>query len=323
MHIIDKILRREEFRKHPPVLVDIGAAGVIHQKWRSIASYSVCIAFDADSREMGYVVKESSGFRKLYVYNCIVTAEEGREKSFYLTDFPQCSSLLRPQALLLQPWVFAPYFDVQQTVTLKTVTLPQILKELQINKIDWFKTDSQGTDLRLFKSLGAEMIQRVLAAEFEPGIIDAYEGEDKLWSLIAFMEDKPFWMSDIEIKGVQRFNLARHFGVLSDIEEKILRYTGKISPCWGEVTYLNTIVPDADYLDKRDYLLGWVFAIIEKQYGFALELAQTGYRKFDDPLFLELKGYAISRIRKRTILALFFKIRNAIKYFSARFGLGI
>jgi hypothetical protein len=71
MTLIRKILSRNEFREQPPVLLDVGASGSIHPKWTAIAPYSVCIAFDADNREMGYVVRESSGYLKLYVYNHI------------------------------------------------------------------------------------------------------------------------------------------------------------------------------------------------------------------------------------------------------------
>ncbi len=58
--------------------------------------------------------------------------------------------------------------------------------------IDGYKTDSQGTDLRIFNSLPKEIINKILLAEFEPGIIDAYQGEDKLHHLLAHMEKEPF-----------------------------------------------------------------------------------------------------------------------------------
>jgi len=207
MNIIDKILSRSEFAENPPVLLDIGASGEIHPKWRRIAPYSVCIAFDADQREMGYTVKKSSGYRKLYVYNSIVAAEEQNETDFYLTRSPFCSSLLQPDQQNLKEWAFGGLFEVERTVRLKTATIPQVLAEIGIGKIDWFKTDSQGTDLRLFNSLGEERINRVLVAEFEPGIIDSYLGEDKLWQLMAYMEKKPFWMVSLEVIGSQRFAL--------------------------------------------------------------------------------------------------------------------
>ena len=53
------------------------------------------------------------------------------------------------------------------------------MKELEIKSFDWFKTDSQGTDLRLFKSIGETLIPKIIVAEFEPGFINSYLGEDK------------------------------------------------------------------------------------------------------------------------------------------------
>ena len=44
-------MNHASLKNQPPVLVDIGASGFIHKKWRKIAKYSVCIAFDADTRD--------------------------------------------------------------------------------------------------------------------------------------------------------------------------------------------------------------------------------------------------------------------------------
>ena len=68
MEIIDKILCKKEFQDKPPVLIDIGAAGRLPEIWKDIGKHSVCIAFDADDREMGYVERESKNYKKLYVY---------------------------------------------------------------------------------------------------------------------------------------------------------------------------------------------------------------------------------------------------------------
>jgi hypothetical protein len=310
--MIETILKRQEFVDKPPVLLDIGAAESIHPKWRILAPYSICIAFDADNREMDYIVNESNRYKKLYVYNRVVSSEIVGEQNFYLTRSSQCSSLLRPQTELLKKWDFSGLFDVENTVQLKSTTLTAVLHELHIDNIDWFKSDSQGTDLRLFKSLGDEMIHKVLAAEFEPGILDAYEGEDKLWSIIAFMEKKPFWMSDIIIRGTQRFNHSQLGDELSRLQKLLMRYTERVSPGWGELMFLNNFNPDASYLDKRDHLLGWVIAMIDTQYGFAAELAVNGYRKYNDSLFLELKTNALRHIKRRLITFPFVKVINVI-----------
>lgn len=295
--MIDKVLRRQEFAERPPVLLDIGAAGEIHPKWKRIAPYSVCIAFDADDRELGFARNETGAYRKLFVFNCIASEATAGDAEFYLTRSPQCSSLLKPQKDRLSAWAFSGLFEVDRKSRMKTVPLFKVMEETGVGKIDWFKSDSQGTDLRLFRSLGENDVDRVLVAEFEPGIIDAYEGEDKLWSVLAYMEKRPFWMADLSIKGSQRIrreSIPDHFGLLVRRFAPVLL---KTSPGWGEMTYIHTFPPDAEYLDQRDYLLGWVFSMVEKQYGFALEIASRGLRRFDDPVFLELEGYALARIR--------------------------
>ena len=320
MHIIDKILRREEFSENPPVLVDIGASGAIHPKWCRIAPYSVCIAFDADERELGFAVNEKKGYRKLFIINRIVTTQSAATEQFYLTKSPFCSSLLMPNQASLDQWAFGGLFEVERIVDLETVTLQSVLEKLDIGKIDWFKTDSQGTDLRLFRSLGDDLVRRVLVAEFEPGIIDAYEGEDKLRSLMAFMDEQPFWMSDLEVKGTQRMKRDTFDSRLSPLEQRLLGPVMKIAPGWGEVTYINTFSKYAEYFDKRDYLLGWIFAVIEKHYGFALEVAEQAAARYHDPIYDEMIKYTWRSIKLDYSKLPSYLISRAIKLVSKLIG---
>ena len=177
--------------------------------------------------------------------------------------------------------------------------------ELGIEQVDWFKTDSQGTDLRLFKSLGDNMLRKSLIAEFEPGIMDAYIGEDKLCTLMGFFDGQPFWMSNIEIKGTQRFSpalLKKHF---SNLQKRYVASCLRKSPCWAEVTYLNSF--EDNTFSSRDFLLGWVFATLETQHGFAFELAKQAFEKFGDSFFEQLQSQSLKQMKltcgKLTVLA--------------------
>lgn len=114
MKIIDTILSSQHFRNKPPVLIDIGASGEINAKWKKIAPYSICIAFDADDREFAVNENTASGYKKLLVINRIVTATDSAATDFYLTASPFCSSLLPPQLEKLQPWMFKSLFEVQK-----------------------------------------------------------------------------------------------------------------------------------------------------------------------------------------------------------------
>ena len=276
MKIIKTILESDIFSSHPPVLFDIGASGEINQEWKAIGPYSICVAFDADDREFKISEQKGSGFKKLISFNRIVTIDDSGSAPFHLTQSPFCSSLLEPDAGKLRPWIFNKLFTVERTISLPSITLKEALNQLQLDYIDWFKSDTQGTDLRLFRNLNASISDTVLAAEFEPGIIDAYKGEDKLYMLMEEMQSRQFWLCSMEVKGVQR--------IRPEYAEKIGNgYTKRIikkSPGWAEVTYLRETAKN-----KRQLLLLLVFAVLQCQYGFALELADQGIKEYQDKLF--------------------------------------
>ena len=298
MSLINQVLLREEIVNNPPILVDIGASGKIHKSWKAIAKHSICIAFDADQRDFGHVKEETKNYKKLYTYNCIVADKKSEESDFHLTNYPHCSSLLPPDHESLQDWSYASYFKVDQIAKMKTIDLPTVFQELKIDKVDWFKSDSQGIDLRLFKSLGNESIQKVLVAEFEPGIINAYKGEDKLYTILSFMEStENFWLSDLIIKGSQRISEKKFNSLFTDPKsKKLFNAVGRKSPGWGEMVYINTFKNKS--LQKREFLLGWVFATIQKQHGFAFEIAEQGHELFKENLFKELAAESRSELKK-------------------------
>lgn len=300
--MIDKILSRPEFQTEPPVLVDIGASGQLHNRWKTFAKYAICIAFDADDRDFGYVESESSHFRKLYTFNHIVTETDTEMANFYLTESPHCSSLLRPRPDLIQEYAFAPKFEPTKVVQLKTRSLRSTLDSLKIKQVDWFKTDSQGTDLRLFRNLGEERTQRVLTAEFEPGIASIYDGEDKLYKVLQFMEETgSHWLAELLPKGSPRITpaLLDSFST-QPLVKKFVLFSLKNSAVWGEMTYLNRFADDAT-LTQRNLLLGWVFATTLKQHGFALILTQKAKERFSDPIFAEMEQYSRRRIWGRVL----------------------
>ena len=305
MNIIDEILNRPEFVNDPPVLVDIGASGKIHAKWKKIAKYSICIAFDADDREFGYVENAASGFRKFYIFNCIVSDKESDKIDFYLTKSPYCSSTLEPDASALAEWSFADKFVIEKKIRMNNITLSKVLENLNISKIDWFKTDSQGIDLRLFNSLSNEIQDKVIVAEFEPGFIDAYKSEDKLFNIVGYMSTRNFWLSDFIIKGAEKLTLEDLSGIThNNFLKKLIRFSHRKSPGWAEMTYINSF---SDNQKIRDYLLGWVFSVIHKQYGFSLKLAGDGKRKFNDNIFDEMKYHSLRKIKTDLFKLKFYK----------------
>jgi hypothetical protein len=293
--LISRILASESFRDRPPICVDIGASGELPGDWRLLARYSVCVAFDADSRD--FQVDDSAGgeWKRLLKLNRLVAEQAAESVEFYLTKSPHCSSLLQPDNSALQPWAFSDLFEVEQRISLPAISLPQVLSELGISYIDWFKTDSQGTDLRILASLPREIIDRIVVADFEPGILDAYQGEDKLFSLMSFMSTRPFFVSDLDVKGSQRIG-QRSLSSLGRFDRRFIRFLLKKSPGWAEISYLNTF--DDNGATRRDLLLGWICSSIKEQHGHALAIAEKGIKGQSDAMFEECRRTSIQRLRR-------------------------
>lgn len=316
MSITKKIFSTPELKEKPPVLIDIGASGEIHPYWKAFARHSFCIAFEPDNRKIGYLEKEHSGFGKLILYNAIVTDTDAKQIEFNLTKSPYCSSVLEPNLESLKNWHFYEKFIPEKKVSFTAVRLTEVLKEQNITYIDWYKSDSQGLDLRLFRSLPESVQRTIKIAEFEPGIMSAYHGEDKMFSILSYLEEKEFWLAHLQIKGPVRINYKDFkVSVPNNFIRKILSFNLPHSPGWGEMLYVNNF---ENVREKRDFYLGWLFAMTICQYGFALNLAKTGFEKFDDPLFNEMMKLSTKKIQSqlfsfKTIKTLYEGLRYSLR----------
>jgi hypothetical protein len=289
--MIEKVLNHQIFEEKPPVVLDIGASGPIPKEWEKISKYSHCIAFDGDDREFPASGQDSDAWKKYHRFKSLCSPDAEGSAEFFLTKFPFCSSTLKPDQKALADWDFAHLFEVKEVTSQKTTTIIKSLEKSSLNYVDWFKTDSQGTDLRLFKSLPEEIRKRILVADFEPGIIDAYCREDKLHHVLSHMEKEPFWVHSMEIKGSKRILKKNLVG--DEEAKKNLIKQQKDSPCWCEISYINDM--RSSKLGLRENLLAWVFSTMLEQHGFALGIARRGSYS-GESFFCELYESSLAKL---------------------------
>lgn len=278
--IFDQLLTSMDIQ---PVLMDVGASGGHHQIWNAVAPHSVYVGFDPDERDIREL--PDSAFKRAVIVNKAVVADHNADSvAFFLTHSPYCSSTLEPDRESLANYSFAPRFDVINIQTVPAITLNAVVGELSLSHIDWIKTDSQGTDLRLWQSLDDSYRDQVLAIEIEPGLIDAYKGEDLWIDAQQELTRQGFWLSDLDVKGVVRIQettLETLSSMGFAMDEAKARGHIQSSPGWMEARYLRSL----DWLaaheaSPRQYVLLWTFAIIDGQKGFALDVALAYKRLF-------------------------------------------
>jgi len=264
--------------KIQPVLVDIGASGGPRSQWAPIARHSIYVGFDPDQREL-HDIAGGQYARSIIVNEAVISAPEKQYVLFYLTRSPYCSSTLPPDTESLTNYLFSDLFEVEREVLVRASSLGAVLDRLGLQRVDWFKTDSQGTDLRLFKSLPAGLREQVLAVDVEPGLIDAYRGEDLFVDTHRELLREGFWLSSLDIGGTVRMKRA----TLQTLQLTDLYVYPAVrkSPCWCEARYLRTLESlCARNADSRSFALLWVFAMMEGQWGYALDIACSYEQRF-------------------------------------------
>ena len=259
-----------------PVLIDIGASITPPSQWKSIARRSIYIGFDPDRREL-YDVPNGQYMRSIVVNEAVTSVPRQNTAHFYLTHSSYCSSMLPPNIEALSQYLFSDLFAVEKEVLVRASSLNAVIDRLGLQGVDWFKTDSQGIDLRLFQSLRDDLRNRVLAIDIEPGLIDAYRGEDFFVDAHRELLNQGFWLSSLDVKGTVRMKrttfeavVAKHPG----LKDAQIYQAVRPSPGWCEASYLRTIESlSKRNANTRDYALLWVFAMIERQWGYALDIA--------------------------------------------------
>ena len=278
---LDKLMDNFEIE---PVLFDIGASGGAPEIWTPIASHSTIVGFDPDERAT--TPAAYAPYKRGILVRKAVTAGADASVRFYLTKSPYCSSTLPPDETALRDWLFSDLFQVERQVEVAATTLPAVFDEFSIASVDWFKTDSQGTDLRLFNSLPAEVRSRVLAVDVEPGLIDAYRGEDLFVDTHRDLLRQGFWLSNLklgEARRLRRDSLPYIAARAADMDEAFIKRTLRNSPIFAEARYLRSIPSLEDRgAPERDYTLLWVFALLDQQYGYAFDISRALDRRFDN-----------------------------------------
>jgi FkbM family methyltransferase len=281
-NLFRKLLKDRGIR---PVLMDIGASGEPPAIWNDIAPESVYVGFDPDLREI-HESRSSKFYRSIIVNEAVTAQKDTSEVTFYLTKSPFCSTTLPPNPPATSHWLEGDLFAVESVVSVRATTIDAVMGRLEIPRIDWIKVDSQGTDLRLINSMSSDVLSRVLAVDTEAGLIDVYQREDMFVDVHRDLTGNGFWLSGMTPGGfvrMRRETLAAIRRVDASIDDQCIRRAVRTSPAYLEARYLRTLESLVERsVSPDEYVLLWIFALIDGQLGFALDLSVEFRRVFGE-----------------------------------------
>jgi FkbM family methyltransferase len=256
-------------------LVDVGASLEPFPPFRPLLGHATYVGFDPDLREM-HTETNASGRR--VVINKAVVAEPDRPTArFYLTRNPTASSTLPPLGDEVAPYLHAYRYDVVDEAVVPATTLGEALASASLDRADWIKLDTQGTDLRLLEGLDEPLLSSLMAVDAEPGFDQHYETEDTFGDLHRWMVEHGFWMSDLEMTRavrLRRETFESALGARSKFGRMRYEFTLKTSPTAAGPRYLRTLASlDKAGASRADYLRLWACAYFSGNHPYALDVA--------------------------------------------------
>jgi hypothetical protein len=158
-------------------------------------------------------------------------------------------------------------------------------------------------------SLGDQVRQTVLALDIEPGLIDAYQGEDLFMDAHRALVREGFWLSNLNIGGAARIRSSTLSELIPNpaLRRMFAHRRMKPSPAWAEARYLRDLNATTD---RQGHALLWTFAMLDRQAGFALDVALEYEKRFGRDALSEVMT---NRSRRSLRLPAWYAVAAGIK----------
>ena len=300
-------------------LVDIGASGPDWESYQSLRESARLLRFDPDSRD--FRQNPSSG-RKEVCINKAVTESTSKEIEIFLTESPYCSSTLEPDKERLSNYPYVDLFEVKQKCSVSSVTLEEGIRFAGFKRPDWIKLDTQGTELRIMKSLPKATLDRILVCEIEASIYPHYKQADTIGDIMNFFEAEDFWVVKVE----EHWNTRRRKELNDELNAqfqgfdlKVFKHFTHKEPTTYELFYARTLkgCKKRGY-SKDDYLRLYLSHFALGTFEYCIEILDCMIREFGPcETTQRLRELSISTIRDQVA-------KNRIPYLveSMKFRIG-
>ena len=177
--------------------VDIGARGGPPPHWLKLARQMNYLCFEPDPSEAESLRMSFAQAPQLHalVSECALGAACG-SATLYLTHSRPCSSLLKPNAALLDMFAHRNLFQVEREISIPIVTLDSELRRLG-STCDFIKADVQGYELEVLRG-GDEALSAAIGCELEVSFIELYKNQPLFAEIDQWMRSKGFFLADLE-----------------------------------------------------------------------------------------------------------------------------
>jgi hypothetical protein len=282
--------------------MEVGPREKSPQIWDAIAQSAIYVAAGPDSA-FASSPKGPRFYRAHYADGVVTDHERAGLQPFYVTRDPTYSTVLTPRASsdcaesLDDRAMFDRRIDVSAT------TLNALVGRFDLPTIDWLNTNVNGLDLRLYRSLDDKRRRRLLGLETVIDLMDLWLAPGSPPAAVHEFVADGLWVSRMSAHGfprMRRGSIRRLHAIDSRLDGQFFDQHLRRSPARVFLRLFRTIESlSAGGFLERDYIVLWVFALLDEQFGYAADVAFEYGRAFgESPTFETMVDETVGRMRR-------------------------
>jgi len=193
---------RKYYQQFPIVVVDVGAAGGLEERWEAAEQYLSVIGFEPNNQSFAELVKSHAGGNRRY-FNTALHNEKANV-TFYVTKAPNASSIFKPDQPFVDKFPQPQRYEIEETLEIAADTLDNQAKEHGIQNVDFIKLDTQGSELLILQGAAKLLGSDVFGIEAEIGFAPRYLNQPLFSDVDSFLRQFQFQLFDIKPVYVKR-----------------------------------------------------------------------------------------------------------------------
>lgn len=188
-----------------PLIFDVGAnVGQSIEKFRSEFPRSTIHSFEPSPTTFEKLKKHAIGFKDVHLWNCALGSSSG-QMTFFENTCSDMSSFLPPDKYS--------WGTIKQETLVEVNTVDKFCQEMDIQRIDILKADTQGFELEVFKgaehSIGTKKIGLIY---FEFTFSGMYKNSPSFAEVYNFLESRDFLLVSF-----YKFHYQNEFVLWTDV----------------------------------------------------------------------------------------------------------
>jgi hypothetical protein len=189
-HVLAELMERQQLEL---TALDLGASGATYEPFEHLLTRMNLVEVDPDARDFEERLVDALSYTS--VREAIIESDTECSAKVHLTDFPHCSSTLEPHHENLSHFPYSDWFKVKSLGEVPATSLNRLADRLGVS-FHWIKLDTQGTELRILRSMRAELLGQLLVVDVELGVNEHYRGQDIVSGFHDFMLSNGFRLKE-------------------------------------------------------------------------------------------------------------------------------